>query len=387
MAMRSLIFLVALWCAGGPAPALAQGGPAGVTTDVVSTREISETVSVFGQIVAGRESSVAARVMGVATEVPLQVGDRVDAGDVLARMDTERLELELAQAEAELAIAEAGIAVAVARLDRTEKAMRRTETLRENATVSQAQVDDRAGEYAEAVGNRQQAQARITVAESAIRRARYDLDNAVVRAPFTGTILEVMKDQGEFIAMGDTVARMLDTSALEIEANIPARLVPALRQDQTVTVRTDTGVELTVTLRTILPTEFSSTRTRPVRFTLDGDAEEVALGQSVTLDVPVSAPREVVVVPKDAVVQSGGGWQVFVNQDGTAAPRTVEIGTAIGETFEVLSGLAPGDEIVVRGNERLRPGQEIQAQRAGTAPDGAGPPDAEEAQSAPSNEG
>jgi multidrug efflux pump subunit AcrA (membrane-fusion protein) len=87
----------------------------------------------------------------------------------------------------------------------------------------------------------------------------------------------------------------------------------------------------------------------------------IAVGQTVTLDVPVSRPEDVIVVPKDAVVQSGGGWQVFLNEDGAAAPRQVEIGRAIGDAFEVISGLAEGDEVVVRGNERLRPGQEIAA--------------------------
>jgi multidrug efflux pump subunit AcrA (membrane-fusion protein) len=79
----------------------------------------------------------------------------------------------------------------------------------------------------------------------------------------------------------------------------------------------------------------------------------------VTLNIPVSAPREVVSVPKDALVQGSGGWMVFVNVEGKAQPRPVDIGAALAGGFEVLSGLAPGEEVVVRGNERLRPGQDI----------------------------
>ncbi|MEL7115827.1 MAG: hypothetical protein AAGP08_09590, partial [Pseudomonadota bacterium] len=85
----------------------------------------------------------------------------------------------------------------------------------------------------------------------------------------------------------------------------------------------------------------------------------IAQGQAITLDVPVSASRIVTVVPKDALVQSGGGWTVFVNVEGTAQPRGVEIGIALADGFEVLSGLTKGDEVVIRGNERLRPGQPI----------------------------
>jgi multidrug efflux pump subunit AcrA (membrane-fusion protein) len=70
-------------------------------------------------------------------------------------------------------------------------------------------------------------------------------------------------------------------------------------------------------------------------------------------------------VPKDALVQGRGGWTVFVAQDGKAEPRTVQIGVALGERFEVLDGLRDGDMVVTRGNERLRPGQEIAPMDAG----------------------
>lgn len=356
LAIFAVLATVAVWAAG---PVSAQGQPAGVTTDIVTSREISETISVFGQVVAGRQSDVAVRVMGVAEAAPLRAGDVVQTGDVLFRLDTERLQIDLEQAEAELVIAEAGVAAAQARADRLKRTLERTESLVSNATVSQAQLDERSGEYAEALGNLQQAEARITAAKAGLRGAQYNLDNAVVRAPFDGTVLEVTAEVGEFVAAGASIARILDNGALEIEANVPSRYIDALRTDQTVTGRTDAGGTMSLRLRAILPTEFSSTRTRPVRFQLTNGAPEVAVGQSVALDVPVSAPREVVVVSKDAVVQSGNGWQVFVNESGKAAPRTIEIGRAIGDAFEVLGGLAPGDEVVVRGNERLRPGQDI----------------------------
>lgn len=340
-------------------PIAAQGRPAGVTTDVVTTRDIAETISVFGQVVAGRQSDVAVRVMGVAESAPLRAGDIVRKGDPLFRLDTVRLKIDLEQAKAELVIAEAGVAAAQARVDRLKKTLERTQSLVSNATVSQAQLDDRAGEYAEALGNLQQAEARITAAKAGLSGAQYNLDNAVVHAPFDGTVLEVTAEVGEFVAAGASVARILENGALEVEANVPSRYIDALRADQTVTARTDTGGTMSLMLRAILPTEFASTRTRPVRFTLAESAPRIAVGQSVALDVPVSAPEQVVVVSKDAVVQGGNGWQVFVNDGGKANPRTVEIGRAIGDAFEVLSGLAPGDEVVVRGNERLRPGQDI----------------------------
>lgn len=358
--MRTLLLISALiGIAGLPLEALAQARPAGVSTEIVSVKEMAETVSVFGQVVAGRESAVAARVTGVVQEVPMQVGDRVFKGDILTRLDTELFEIQLAQAEAEISIAEAGISVATARLDRAEKAFRRAESLMNNSTISEAQLEDRAGDYAEALGSRQEAEARIKAARTAVSRARYDLENATVYAPFDGVVLQLATEVGQFVAAGSQVATLVDTGAMEVEANVPARYVDALRPEQPVQAATDVGGTLTLGLRAILPTEFSATRTRPVLFSILAPDSPVAVGQSVTLEVPVSAPRDVVVVPKDALVQARDGWSVFLNVDGKATPRTVRIGAALGDDFEVLSGLSPGDEVVVRGNERLRPGQDI----------------------------
>ena len=358
-----------------PLAAGAQGRPAGVATEMVRLETMSETVSVFGEVVSGRQSAVAARVAGIAVDVPLRVGDRVSKGDLLAQLDTERLEIDSDLARAEIEIAKAGVTVASAQRDRAEKALRRAEALAANSTIAQAQFDDRTGDFNSALGAEQQARARMQAAETALRQAEYQLANATIRAPFDAVVLQVTAEAGEFISIGTQIASLLDLGAMEVEANVPARFIAALRPDQAVAAQTDAGGTLDLELRAILPTEFAATRTRPVRFTITSDAAaaEVAVGQTVTLDVPVSAAREVIVVPKDALVQARNGWSVFVNDDGTAQPREVTIGAALAGGFEVLSGLEPGDEVVVRGNERLRPGQDI-APAAGAAPGGDGPP-------------
>jgi RND family efflux transporter MFP subunit len=215
----------------------------------------------------------------------------------------------------------------------------------------------------------------MALAEKAIERAQYDLDNSVVLAPFSGVVLEVEAEAGEYAATGTVVATLLDLSSLEVLANLPAKFVGALSPGKSVSAQTDTSDILDLTLRTILPTEFSNTRTRPALFGFSATDASLAVGQPITLAIPMGDTRDVVVVPKDALVSSRGGWTAFVNQDGTASPRTVEIGEAIGESFEVISGLNVGDEVVVRGNERLRPGQAILVAGAG-GPPGAGRPGA-----------
>ncbi|MDG1168163.1 MAG: efflux RND transporter periplasmic adaptor subunit, partial [Sulfitobacter sp.] len=81
----------------------------------------------------------------------------------------------------------------------------------------------------------------------------------------------------------------------------------------------------------------------------------------LTVQVPVGAARDVLSVPKDALVQARGGWSVFVAEQDKAQPRPVTLGVPLGDRYEVLDGLQEGDLVVVRGNERLRPGQDIAA--------------------------
>ncbi|MEO0386565.1 MAG: efflux RND transporter periplasmic adaptor subunit [Pseudomonadota bacterium] len=345
----------------------AQGRPAGVSTEILSVQRLSETVPVFGTVVASNDSAVATRVGGVVDEVEVLVGDRVGAGDLLARLNTELSSIEYRQGEAGLAEAEAGITIATARLDAAQQAFERIEGLRQTAAFSQGRFDDAEAALAEARAELTSAEARRLNAATVLEERRYVLDQAQIRAPFNGIVLSVEADLGQFLAGGAPVARLLDTASLEVEASVPAQFIRALRPGLETVAETEDGIALPMTVRAILPTEAAATRTRPVRFTAPfSDVDwPVAVGQSITVRIPVEAPRDVLAVPKDALVQGRGGWTVFVNAEGSAEPRPVAIGVAMGAYFEVIDGLAPGDEVVVRGNERLRPGQAIQPMPSG----------------------
>jgi RND family efflux transporter MFP subunit len=160
---------------------------------------------------------------------------------------------------------------------------------------------------------------------------------------------------------------LLDTESFEIEASVPSKYISVLEPGLAVDATTETGLSLALEVRVLLPVENQSTRTRPVRFSSEQLArmERLAIGQSITVQIPISDPREVLSVPKDALVQARGGWTVFVAEDGKAQARPVQIGVALGDRFEVLSGLNEGDVVVTRGNERLRPGQDIAPMTAG----------------------
>ena len=344
-----------------PSAVLSQGGPAMVGVETVEVQEISETVPIFAEVVTAREGTIASRISGTVDEVMVLEGAIVQTGDVLAHLDTELLEILARQAEAQLSEATAGITVARSQLDQAESALARVEGLRNTASFSSSRFDDAQSDYFGAQGLLAEAEARVKTAEAALAETRYQLARTEIAAPFPGIVLEVDVNPGEFIASGTAVVTLLDLGSIEVEASVPSKYITVLTPGLAVEGYTETGQTLPLEVRVLLPVEDRATRTRPVRFTSEEllQLEGLAIGQSITVNIPISAPRQVLSVPKDALVQARGGWTVFVEAEGKAQPRPVEIGVAMGDRFEVLTGLAKGDVVVTRGNERLRPGQDI----------------------------
>ena len=126
-------------------------------------------------------------------------------------------------------------------------------------------------------------------------------------------------------------------------------------------------------MRAVIPEENPLTQTRAVRFRPDfaTDGRQLASNQSVTVEIPIGAAGEAVTVHKDAVLSRQGKSKVFLVVDGQVKPRDVKLGDAVGGRYVVLGGLEPGDIVVIRGNERLRPGQAIRHKGAGVAKPGA----------------
>ncbi|MBL4646673.1 MAG: efflux RND transporter periplasmic adaptor subunit, partial [Rhizobiales bacterium] len=310
--------------------AQAQGRAAGVVVEAVEIRLFKETSPVLGEFIAPTSSVVASRVPGLIASVSVQVGDQVQKSDLLVQLDTELLEIELRAAQASRREAEAGLTVAEADHGLARQAFERIERLKDSPAFSEGQLNDLERRLQRALGQIEQARARINSADVTIARSQYNLDNASIRAPFSGTVLERQAQPGEFINTGNAAITLLDQYDLEIVADVPAAYIRGLIPGRVVNVRIDGKADYQATVRAVLPRETVSTRTRPVRllapFTAQGaqpEGAQFAVGQSVSVLVPISEEREVLTVPKDALVQGRGGWIVYIAEEGKAQPRPV----------------------------------------------------------------
>jgi len=346
--------------------ATAQEKAVAVIVEKVKLANISDTTPLIARLIANVDSDVAARRDGVVDNVLFQIGDKIKKGQELVRLDGELVDIQLQNAEAALLSAKAGIEVAKARLALTKNAFERQSGLLGSVAFSKARFEDLQQEAAEANGELSRASAQVAIAQAAFARAKYDRKHSVIVAPFAGVAITRNVQPGQYIALGGAVAMLLDLNGLEIEADVPVSLLKGLKVGREIEAVLHDGTRAMATVRTLLPTETVSTRTRPVRLSvsLQGVAPYlIANGKTVTIMVPVSAVKKVALVPKDALVQGlDVGWMVFVARDGKAVPQPVKLGQASAGGLEILSGITPDDYVVVRGNERLRPNQKINPQ-------------------------
>ena len=357
---RLRMMLVTLAVTLAAAPALAQG-PAMVATDRVTAEAVDQTAPTIGRFVTLFESVVPALVPGHVTEIQVNIGDRVSKGDVIAVLDVDRLQWQVRQAKASVARSEAGLAVARARADLAKRRLERAEGLRESTAFSQAQRDDARGEAEIAAAQVQVAEAALAEAKARLDTVRDDFRRGTVVAPFDGVVEERHANLGEAVQPGGPVVTLVSDQALEIEADVPSLRVPALRPGTVIGVTRASGTSVATVVRAVGTVENPRTRTRRVRLVppLADVADVPAIGEAVTVHIPVSATAVLPTVHKDAILQRRGISVVYVVVDGKAEVRPIQVGEAVGERFVVLAGVQPGDVTVVRGNERLLPGQEV----------------------------
>ena len=376
--MRFLGFISSLLLFLIPVYATAQNSAVTVIVEKVKVAQISDTTPLIARLIATVDSDVAARRNGVVDSVLFQIGDTVKKGQELVRMDDQLVRIQLQNIESVLLSARTGIVISKARVKLTENAFNRQSGLRGTVAFSKARFEDLQQEAAQAFGELTRSEAQVAIAEAALERAKYDREHSVIVAPFDGVAITRNVQPGQYISLGGSVAMLLDLSSLEIEADVPVSLLKGLEVGLELEAVLHDGTHVEATVRTMLPIETVSTRTRPVRLSVnleDMGSYLIADGETVTVLVPISAVTEVTIVPKDALVQGlDGGWVVFVAQDGKAISKPVTVGRASGGGLEVLSGIAQGDYVVIRGNERLRPNQAINAQDEGGAPISSNPP-------------
>lgn len=351
---RSMLMCLVLACTLS-GTARAQAPVAAVEVGEVAIARFAPVSWLPATVFSREDARVANELAGRIVEVS-EVGSRLRKGDPLARIDDAMLRLRERENLADIGRIEARLGLA-----RVQE--QRFLALRERASVSDAQID--AARAEREVLERELEQSRVVLA-----RTRHELRRATVRAPFDGVVSERLVAVGEYLGMGQAVARLVNLEALEVRARAPVELVQGLHPGDRLALR-GAGQLGEASLLSLVPVGDASARQFELR--LGVDALDATVGSALELALPTAAARDAVSVPRDAVVlRRDGNYVLRVDGDGTAARVAVQVGSTQGGRVEVQGSLAPGEQVVVRGAERLQPGQPVRVAGSGAAGGDAG---------------
>ena len=344
---------------GGPRASAQQ--PSLVRVEAVRYEPLTQTVPVAGRLISLNASDVSARVDGPVESMLARVGDRVAKGQVVAVLNSEILEAERDLAASELNEAKAEHGTWIAELELSKTDLKRQRGLRKSTAFSPARFEDAEKKVAIALAKVKRAEANIAIKRAARQRKALDVEYAKVRAPFDGVVVRRYTDAGAYVDKGDQVVRIIGDRNLEIEADVPSARLAGLAVGRSLQITLDDGSKHKARVRAVLPAENPLTRTRTVRFEpkFETTGQQLVHSQSVIVEVPLGARRRVLTVHKDAILKRRGSDLVYVVSKNVAEARTIRLGESIGSRIEVLGGLKAGDQVVVRGNERLRHGAKV----------------------------
>lgn len=325
-----------------PAVAAPAVPPAVVSVAVVERMALSPQRRVSAGVHSRSDARLAADVGGRVLQLA-EVGSRLRRGEPLARLDTAALELSVREQQARIARLQV-------EAEQAERQLTRLRQLGGAGHVSGLQLDE-----AEARLASLQAQARE--ADAGLSRLRLQIEQAAPRAPFDGVVVERYAAEGELLGAGAPLLRLVDTADLEIRARAPVALASRLQAGTEVALQAN-GSEHLLQLGTVVPVGDEVSRQLELRLPLEG--LDLPVGSAVELALPTDAAREVLVVPRDAVVLRREGSHVLrVDAENQAQRVAVEVGDSQGDRIEVRGELKPGDRVIVRGGERLREGQTV----------------------------
>lgn len=320
----------------------AQQGPAPVVVVRAQLVMLAPTVDVPGTVISRNDSKIASEVTGRVTWIA-EVGTVVAEGDPIARLDDTRFRLQQSEFAGQVERQRA-------RLTYLEPEVERLEKLRIENNAAVSRLDQTKSDLEVARGDTRVAKARLAQVSD-------QLAKTTIRAPFAGTVTERMTNIGEMVSTGSEVVRLVDPSAIEIVARAPLRSAAFLKKGAVVEVSTGHRSEES-TVRTIVP--FGDPRSHMFEMRLNVDPANWVVGESVRIAVPTANAREVLAVPRDALVLRRNGASVFrVGTDQLVERISILAGSGDGDLIEVSGDLKAGDTIVVRGAERLRPGQRV----------------------------
>ena len=323
-----------------------------VETAPVTRGSIESRLQLTGKVINDRTVTLTALLDGEIMAIRAREGDVVEAGTVLAELDSRQAQALLDKASAEGILWQQSLDAATRNYERIRR-------LSQAGNASVQALDDSLDEMLAAQASRKAAEAEMTLNQ-------LRLDNALIKSPFAGTVIQQSAETGQWLEAGQPLFKLVATEGVVIEAPVSASDWSRLRLGQVVELSSelDTDMRWQSEVSWIAPTVMEGNNTGnnvAVRFAPGDDAPPLLLGQEVDVDLSLQRLNDVLVVPLQFLNEdASGNYSAFVLVDGRTSLRAVTIGLSSLDEAEVVDGLAEDDQLINSGGQLLSDGQSVQ---------------------------
>lgn len=293
----------------------------------------SDTLALYGRVEANERLRVTAEIAGRIESIPFDDGQPVKQGQTLARINAR--------------IAEAQVKQTAAQLSLTKATLDRTRRLAEQKLAAQADLDV--------------AEAQAAQAEASHELSLANLEKAVIRSAISGIVTNVTARKGEVAGPGVALLEVVQVDPVKVIADVPERDVPLLALGSQVNLEVEAfpGRRFVGELTQVALVANGATRTFPVEIVVDNKAGDLRPGMLARVKLLRQELADVVVVPRDAVLDEADGKAVYVIESGLAKRRVVEVGATRGRFAVATSGVAAGEQLIVLGHRQAVDGQRV----------------------------
>lgn len=323
--------------------------PKTVAVDIakVTLQQVAPSTWLSGDLISLADARIATEVEGHLLDIA-QVGDKIRKGEVLATINDTLLSLRLRDDQTNVKRLQAQLNYLSRQISRTEKLAKKNST-------SQAELERLQMERDMNLQN-------LAAAEIQVERTRYLVEQSRIVAPFDGVVVDRLAQRGEYLSQGQDVVRFVNVDEKEITIRAPIHTHNNLAIGATVQLQSANSTTISLPklgkIDRVIPV--GNARSRMLEVRIKPESADWIIGEAVKVQLPSGAAEQLLTVPRDALVLRQKQIYVFtVDGEGKAKRVSVDLGASTGGYVAVKGTLQDGDSVIVRGAERVRPGQQV----------------------------
>jgi HlyD family secretion protein len=336
-------------------------GPMTVELAKASMASLDAEIMVVGNLIGETTVAVAPRTAGRLEEIYVRLGDRVNRGQRIAKIEDYEIVEQVKQAEAAQEVSLATIRQREADLKLAETNVERSRSLYEKKLLPKQTLDDNEARYLASIAQVDLARAQTTQSKARLDELRINLANTVITSPVTGFVARRAVDPGAFVSQSVPVADVVDITLVRLVANVVEKDLKQLESGNSANVQVDAfpGETFAGRIARVSPVLDPATRTAPIEIEIPNPTFRLKPGMYARVGITTQTRKNALVLPANSVVDLGGRRGVFQLQNNVAVFRTVQVGTEKGDIVEILAGLKEGEEVISTGAGALRDGDRV----------------------------